>query len=93
MGQLSSAADHWTDLVCLGLIISKGPGRTTQELGWGLSIFDDLIAACGPKSFDYHEYFLETMLFNLTHDDTATRQACCFGVGIMATNGGPAYHP
>ena len=69
------------------------PDRTSNDLGWGITIFDDLVAACGPVAFKYQEYFLEVMLQAINHNDPSVRQSASFGAGIMAQKGGPDFHP
>ncbi len=50
------------------------PDRSTADLQWGLSVFDDLVHACGALSFKYAECFLARMLEAITHADATVRQ-------------------
>ncbi|CAH1781938.1 unnamed protein product [Owenia fusiformis] len=65
--------------------------RPWPDKQWGLCIFDDLMEHAGPHSIKYQEFFLKQMLEYICDKQAEVRQAACYGVGVMAQNGGPQY--
>eukprot|EP00053_Salpingoeca_punica_P016388 m.154222 g.154222 ORF g.154222 m.154222 type:complete len:1113 (+) comp16954_c0_seq1:146-3484(+) len=69
------------------------PPHPWWELQWALCAFDDVIEACGPKSFEYSKFFLPHMLSYINHHTADVCQAAAYGVGVMSVCGGPEYVP
>lgn len=62
-----------------------------MNLQWGLCIFDDLIEYAGPACKKYDQYFLPSMISCMTHNVAEVRQACFYGIGVLAMHGGLDY--
>jgi hypothetical protein len=58
---------------------------------WALCVFDDVIQFTGPNSVKYQPHFLARMAASLSDSSEDVRQAACYGVGVAALHGGPAY--
>jgi hypothetical protein len=69
------------------------PERTHFDHQLAISIFDDLVEYCGPKSFEYIDHFGEAMCIYLMDANPELRQACAYGIGVCAMHGGEAYTP
>lgn len=54
-------------------------------------MYDDLIEFTGPDSAKYQEHFLGILANSLQDPDNDVRQAACYGCGVAALHGGPAY--
>ena len=66
------------------------PVRTHCVHHLAISIFDDLVEYCGPRSFEYAEHFAEAMVAYLSDPQPELRQACAYGIGVCALHGGEA---
>lgn len=58
---------------------------------WAICVFDDLIEFTGPDSARYAEHFIPAMAASLLNQDNDVRQSACYGCGVAALYGGPAY--
>lgn len=67
------------------------PDQHSMNLQWGLCIFDDLIEYAGPACKKYDQYFLPSMISCMTHNVAEVRQACFYGIGVLAMHGGLDY--
>ena len=59
----------------------------------GCFVFDSLVESCGEASVSYIPSFQEQLLGCINHRDPGARQASCYGIGILAQYGGPAFAP
>ena len=59
---------------------------------FGLCVFGDLIEFGGHASWQYHTYFINSLLESLSSKNADIRQASAYCIGIAAVKGGPSYH-
>ncbi|KAI8992324.1 armadillo-type protein [Pilobolus umbonatus] len=58
---------------------------------WAICVFDDLIEYTGPASYNYSNYFLQSMISSVSDTAFDVRQAAAYGLGVMGQFGGPQY--
>ncbi|KAI9746918.1 MAG: hypothetical protein M1815_004882 [Lichina confinis] len=85
----SSFLPYWQRLLpfCDGFVTSAEP---TQRQ-WSLCVMDDVLEFCGPESWNYSSHFMQPLMDGMRDDIPGNRQAACYGVGVAAHKGGPAW--
>lgn len=58
---------------------------------WAVCIFDDFVEYLGPVSFNYSNYFMQSMVNALQDPAPEVRQAAAYGLGVCGQFGGPQY--
>ena len=58
---------------------------------WALCIMDDVLEFCGEQSWSYQQHIRQPLLDGMRDPIPANRQAACYGVGVAAQKGGPAW--
>ncbi|TGZ80208.1 ARM repeat-containing protein [Ascodesmis nigricans] len=80
---------YWERLVNYYTSFIRSSDETMRQ--WALCIVDDVLEFCGHDSFKYQPHFAEPLMAGLADPIPANRQAACYGIGVAAQNGGPAY--
>jgi hypothetical protein len=83
MGAFDQLVQHFVQLL--------SPERPYTDRQWALCVWDDVLEYCGPESIKYQEFFLKRLLEQIADETPEVRQAACYGVGLMALNGGVQY--
>ena len=65
-------------------------GEATQRQ-WSLCVLDDVLEFCGEQSWVYSEHIMQPLAEGMCDDNPGNRQAACYGVGVAAHKGGPAW--
>ena len=60
------------------------PSSVFSDRQWALCVFDDIIERCGQHALKYADFFLPHLVNGLTDDAGEIRQACAYGIGILA---------
>lgn len=58
---------------------------------WALCIMDDVLEFCGEQSWNYSSHIMQPLIAGMSDDIPGNRQAACYGVGVAAHKGGPAW--
>lgn len=85
----TSFLPYWERLVNFYTSFIRSADETMRQ--WALCIVDDVLEFCGQDSFKYQQHFAEPLMAGLADPIPANRQAACYGIGVAAQNGGPAY--
>ncbi|MCJ1251245.1 hypothetical protein MMC30_008476 [Trapelia coarctata] len=65
--------------------------RDSTQRQWALCIMDDVLEFCGEQSWTYQDHIRQPLIDGMRDEIPANRQAACYGVGIAAQKGGPAW--
>lgn len=65
---------------------------STPGLQWSLCVYDDLIQTMREASWPFAANIVPHIVQHLNHSNPEVRQAACYGVGLMASHGGPEYY-
>ncbi|KAL8882256.1 MAG: hypothetical protein Q9198_000720 [Flavoplaca austrocitrina] len=58
---------------------------------WAICILDDVLEFCGDQSWSYQHHIQRPLVDGMRDPIPANRQAACYGVGMAAQKGGPAW--
>lgn len=61
------------------------------ERQWALCILDDVLEFGGEQSWTFQDHIRKPLVDGMRDDVPANRQAACYGAGIAAQKGGPAW--
>jgi hypothetical protein len=79
----------WSRLLPFYDAFITNPDSTQRQ--WALCIMDDVLEFCGEQSWAYQEHIRQPLIDGMRDEVPANRQAACYGVGIAAQKGGPAW--
>lgn len=65
--------------------------QDSTQRQWALCIMDDVLEFCGDQSWNYQDHIRQPLIDGMRDEIPANRQAACYGVGIAAQKGGPAW--
>lgn len=65
--------------------------QDSTQRQWALCIMDDVLEFCGDQSWNYQDHIRQPLIDGMQDEIPANRQAACYGVGIAAQKGGPAW--
>jgi len=65
--------------------------QDSTQRQWALCIMDDVLEFCGEQSWNYQDHICQPLIDGMRDEIPANRQAACYGVGIAAQKGGPAW--
>ena len=65
--------------------------QDSTQRQWALCIMDDVLEFCGDQSWTYQDHIRQPLIDGMQDEIPANRQAACYGVGIAAQKGGPAW--
>jgi hypothetical protein len=79
----------WSNLMAFYDAFITSPDPTQRQ--WAICIMDDVLEFCGEQSWNYSSHIIQPLIDGMRDDIPANRQAACYGVGIAAQKGGPAW--
>lgn len=80
---------HWQRLLPFYTSFATSTDATQRQ--WGICIYDDVLEFCGEQSWTFHDHIMQPLVEGMRDDNAANRQAACYGAGITAQKGGPAW--
>ncbi|KAL8745058.1 MAG: hypothetical protein Q9190_002770 [Brigantiaea leucoxantha] len=87
--QETSFLPAWARLLPFYNTFITSPDSTQRQ--WALCIMDDVLEFCGHESWNYQNHIRQPLIDGMQDEVPANRQAACYGVGIAAQKGGPAW--
>ncbi|KAL9615493.1 MAG: hypothetical protein Q9167_000006 [Letrouitia subvulpina] len=87
--QETSFLPAWSRLLPFYNAFITSPDSTQRQ--WALCIMDDVLEFCGEQSWNYQNHIRQPLITGMRDEIPANRQAACYGVGIAAQKGGPAW--
>jgi hypothetical protein len=87
--QGNSFLPAWSRLLPFYDAFITNPDSTQRQ--WALCIMDDVLEFCGEQSWGYQQHIREPLIAGMRDEIPANRQAACYGVGVAAQKGGPAW--
>ena len=87
--QETSFLPAWSRLLPFYKAFIESTDSTQRQ--WALCIMDDVLEFCGDQSWSYQNHIQQPLVDGMRDEVPANRQAACYGVGIAAQKGGPAW--
>lgn len=87
--QGASFLPHWQRLLPVYDAFINSSEPTQRQ--WALCIMDDVLEFCGEQSWNFSSHIIQPLINGMNDDIPGNRQAACYGVGVAAHKGGPAW--